>query len=197
MTDVKVALSHLGISVYDFDKMFDFYTRVMGMVVSDTDALPFGTGARIAFLTSNPTDHHQFVLVEGRRAEDVPTDPPFGGSMGSQLFQVSFRLPDLATLRMMKHRLEAEGLSNFAVMSHGNAWAVYVRDPEGNAIELFVDSPWHVTQPCGLPLDLAKSDDEILAETEAYCTAQPGWLPMTEFHAHQAERIRAAQRLLR
>jgi catechol-2,3-dioxygenase len=195
MNDVKVALSHLGISVYDFDRMLDFYTRVMGMVVSDTDVLPFAP-LRIAFLTSNPQDHHQLVLVEGRKADEEPTDPPFGGSIGSQLFQLSFRLPDLATLRTMKRRIAADGLTNFATMSHGNAWAVYVRDPEGNAVEMFVDSPWHVTQPCGLPLDLDKTDDEILAETEAYCTAQPGCVPMTEFHSRQAERIRAAQRLL-
>lgn len=48
MNDVKVALSHLGISVYDIDRMLDFYTRVMGMVVSDTDQLPFAP-VRIAF----------------------------------------------------------------------------------------------------------------------------------------------------
>jgi catechol 2,3-dioxygenase len=195
MNDVKVALSHLGISVYDFDRMLSFYTNVMGMIVSDTDTLPFAP-LRIAFLTSNAADHHQLVLVEGRNQEEVPTDPPFGGSRGSQLFQLSFRLPDLATIRMMKRRIEAEGLTNFAPMNHGNAWALYVRDPEGNAIELFVDSPWYVTQPCGFPLDLERTDEEILAETEAYCRAQPECTPMTEWQARQAERIRAAQRLL-
>jgi catechol 2,3-dioxygenase len=194
-TAVKVSLSHLGISVYDFDKMVDFYTRVMGLIISDTDVLPFAP-IKIAFLTSNPEDHHQLVIVEGRKNEEIPTDPPHGGSLGSQLFQLSFRLPDLATMKMMKRRVEAEGLNNFAPMNHGNAWALYVRDPEGNAIEFFVDSPWYVTQPCGFPLDLELSDEAILAETEEYCLAQPECTPMTEWQARQAERIRAAQRLL-
>jgi catechol 2,3-dioxygenase len=195
MSDVKVALSHLGISVYDFDRMVDFYTRVMGMVISDTDILPFAP-IKIAFLTSNPEDHHQLVIVGGRKPDEIATDPPHGGSLGSQLFQVSFRLPDLATMKMMKRRFEGDGLTNFAPMNHGNAWALYARDPEGNAIELFVDTPWYVTQPCGFPLDLDLSDEAILAETEAYCLAQPECVPMSEFHARQAERIRAAQRLL-
>jgi catechol 2,3-dioxygenase len=192
----KVSLSHLGISVYDFDKMVDFYTRVMGLIISDAAPLPFAPDVRIAFLTSDPTDHHQLVIVAGRKAEDIPTDPPFGGSMGSQLFQVSFRLADLATMRTMQRRIADEGLTNVAPMNHGNAWALYVRDPEGNAIELFVDSPWYVAQPCGLPLDLSKTDAEILAETEAYCKAQPECVPATEWHLTQAVKIAAAQAAL-
>ncbi len=196
MDGVKVALAHLGISVFDFDRMLSFYTDTLGMVVSDTDHLPHGNHARIAFLTSNAGDHHQLVIVEGRNQEELRTDPPFGGSLGSQLFQLSFRLPDLATMKMVKTRLVAAGLDNFAPMNHGNAWALYVRDPEGNALEFFVDSPWYVRQPCGFPLDLSLSDEEILAETEAYCTAQPECMPMDAWQSEQAVRIRAAQALL-
>jgi catechol 2,3-dioxygenase len=99
-------------------------------------------------------------------------------------------------MRMFKARLEAVDLHNFAVMNHGNAWAMYVRDPEDNALEFFVDSPWHVSQPCGFPLDLGLSDEEILAETEAYCTAQPEHLPMAVWEAEQEARILAAQAAL-
>jgi catechol 2,3-dioxygenase len=124
MDGVKVALAHLGISVFDFDRMLSFYTDTLGMVVSDTDRLPRGNHDRIAFLTTSPGDHHQLVIVEGRNEEELRTDPPFGGSLGSQLFQLSFRLPDLATMKMVKTRLEAAGLDNFAPMNHGNAWAL-------------------------------------------------------------------------
>ncbi len=195
MEGMKVSLAHLGISVYDFDKMLDFYTRVMGLIVSDTDKLPHAD-YRIAFLTSSPSDHHQLVLIEGRQPEEIRTDPPMGGSLGSQLFQLSFRLPDLATLRMMKNRIEAEGLDNFVPMNHGNAWALYLRDAEGNALELFVDTAWYVTQPCGFPLDFSRSDEEIVAETEAYCLAQPECTPMAVWEARQAVRILASQAAL-
>lgn len=194
-TGTKVSLAHLGISVVDFDRMLDFYTRVMGLIVSDTDSLPH-SDKRIAFLTSSATDHHQLVLAEGRVPETPRTDPPFGGSLGSQLFQVSFRLPDLVTMRMMEARIRAEGLTNFVPMNHGNAWALYFRDPEFNAVELFVDTDWHVTQPCGFPLDLSKTDDEILAETEAYCRSQAECTPMGEWQELQATRIAASQRTL-
>jgi catechol 2,3-dioxygenase len=195
MEGMKVSLAHLGISVFDFDRMLDFYTRVMGLIVSDTDILPFAP-LRIAFLTSNAADHHQLVLVEGRTPEELRTDPPFGGSRGSQLFQMSFRLPDLATMRMMKRRFEAEELTNFAPMNHGNAWALYLRDPEGNALEMFVDTPWYVTQPCGFALDFNLSDEEIWAETEAYCKAQPECTPQAEWQAGQHARILASQAAL-
>jgi catechol 2,3-dioxygenase len=196
MEGIKVSLAHLGISVFDFDRMLDFYTRVMGLIVSDTDLLPH-SDKRIAFLTSSDVDHHQLVLVEGRLPEDLRTDPPMGGSLGSQLFQLSFRLPDLATLKMIKRRVEAEGLTNSVPMNHGNAWAMYVRDAEGNALEFFVDTDWYVTQPCGFPLDLSLSDEQIIAETEAYCIAQPECTPMAEWQARQATRIRASQHALR
>ena len=40
-------------------------------------------------------------------------------------------------------------------MNHGNAWSLYFTDPEGNGLECFVDSPFHVTQPYADRLDLA------------------------------------------
>src|SRR6516164_9248847 len=61
-------LSHVGIYVTDLPKMKDFYTGVLGFVVSD--AAPDG---RITFLSRNPSDHHQVVLVPGRKTElDTP-----------------------------------------------------------------------------------------------------------------------------
>jgi len=195
MSIARVRLSHLGLSVFDLDKMVDFYTRVMGMIVSDSDALP-GGGGRIAFLTSNPEDHHQLALVEGRTPEAIPTDPPLGGSMGSQLFQMSFKLPDLATLKMMKRRIADEGMTGFVPINHGNAWALYVRDPEGNALELYVDTPWYIAQPCGFRLDLDASDEEIFAKTEAHCRKQPEFRLRTDWLAEQTARITAAQAAL-
>ena len=62
--EVSPRLSHVGIYVTDLPKMIDFYTNVLGFVVSD--AAPDG---RITFLSRNPSDHHQVVLVPGRQTE--------------------------------------------------------------------------------------------------------------------------------
>ena len=37
------------------------------------------------------------------------------------------------------------------------------RDLEGNRLEVFIDTKWHVPQPCRTDIDLLKSDEEILA----------------------------------
>lgn len=187
----KLAFSHFGISCVDLPKMVAFYTETMGMIVSDQGTT--GRGVDIAFLTTDPADHHQLVLAGGRKNHEVTDAPVAGGDAGAAIFQMSFRLDDLATLRSMVARLRAAGVKHFTPINHGNAWAVYTRDVEGNTVELFVDSPWYVHQPCGLPLDLAKSDEEILAETEAYCLAQPEVTPNAEWRLTQAAKIVANQ----
>jgi catechol-2,3-dioxygenase len=82
-------------------------------------------------------------------------------------------------------------------LNHGNSWSIYTRDPEGNALELVVDSPWFVHQPSGEYLDLALDDDEILRQTEALCRATGDWKPYAQWRAEVAERIAADQSSLR
>jgi len=55
--------SHIGFFVTDLDKTQDFYTRVLGFPITDEGLL--GT-QRLTFLSRNPKEHHQVVLVEGR-----------------------------------------------------------------------------------------------------------------------------------
>ena len=52
-------------------------------------------------------------------------------------------------------------------ITHGNAWSVYFRDPEGNRAEVFVDTPWHCRQPFAEPIDLDKPEEEIAEDTLA------------------------------
>jgi catechol 2,3-dioxygenase-like lactoylglutathione lyase family enzyme len=57
-----VELGHTGVWVNDLDKMRDFYTRVLGLVVTDEDP-----EAGMVFLSSRPdVEHHEFVLARGR-----------------------------------------------------------------------------------------------------------------------------------
>ena len=60
-----------------------------------------------------------------------------------------------------------EQVRELVPVSHGNALSVYFHDPEGNRIELFVDTPWYVQQPLRLPMDMRLSDDELWAWAEA------------------------------
>lgn len=192
----KLTLSHFGLGCFDLAKMEDFYTRVLGMTVSDRGEVGGGI-ATIVFLTTDPAEHHQLVLASGRSEGSVLDGPVLGGSFGAAIFQLTFRLDDLATLRRVQQRLVAEGNTNFVPLNHGNSWSLYTRDPEGNALELVVDSPWFVHQPSGEYLDLSLDDDEILRQTEALCRATGDWKPYEEWRTEVAERIANDQAGLR
>ena len=191
----KLTLSHLGIGCFDLAKMEDFYTRVLGMTVSDRGEIPGGL-ATLVFLTTDPSEHHQLVLCSGRTEGTVLEGPVPGGSFGSTIFQLTFRLEDLPTLRRVQQRLADEGNTNIVPLNHGNSWSIYTRDPEGNALEFVVDSPWFVHQPKGEYLDLSLADDEILRQTEAICRATGDWKPYAEWRSEVGARISADQAAL-
>src|ERR1700759_2853777 len=73
-------LSHVGIYVSDVPKMIDFYTRVLGFVVSDG-----APDSHITFLSRNPSDHHQVVLVRGRPTDsETPMLQPISFNIGNR-----------------------------------------------------------------------------------------------------------------
>jgi catechol 2,3-dioxygenase len=169
-------LSHVGLYVADVPKMRDFYTKVLGFVVSDAAA-----DGRITFMSRNPSDHHQVVLVRGRETD---TATPM-------VQQVSFNVGTLADVQRVYRKLCEVGCQSIEPRCHGNAWSVYFRDPEGNRIEMFCDTPWYVPQPCGFPIDLDKSEEQLYRETEAYCRDQPGFKPMEDWRAEISRKIAA------
>ncbi len=176
----SLAFSHVGFYVRDLAKMRDFYKRVLGFVETDQGEV---RGHPICFLSRDPAEHHQIVLVEGRT---VSADE-------LMLNQISMRVDTLDELRGLAGLVESEpDASDLSPVSHGNAWSIYFRDPEGNRIEVFVDSPWYVAQPCLEMLDLSKRDDEILRETEAAIRDMPGFQPAESWRSGLAKRIEAA-----
>lgn len=40
-----------------------------------------------------------------------------------------------------------------ALIPDSNAISIYARDPEGNRLEIFIDTPWYVDQPMRVPVD--------------------------------------------
>jgi catechol-2,3-dioxygenase len=172
--------SHIGLHVHDIDVMVDFYTTLLGLEMTDRGRLPLPSHPQIVFLSSDPEEHHQIALVEGRRD---------GGIAGGVVNQISFHVGDLASLRAMKAAAEKAGVTRFLPVSHGRGWSLYFPDPEGNGIECFVDTPWHVRQPVVEPLDLSLSDAEILARTEAACRAAPDFQPIESWRAALAKRL--------
>ena len=177
MAAPAISLSHFGIHVTDGVRMEDFYTRVLGLLVTDRGALPHGP--TLTFLSHDPDQHHQLVLVTGR--------PP--GVEYNVVNQISFKVSSLADLKAMHARLREEGIKDFRIVTHGNAWSVYFGDPEGNRVELFVDTPWHTPQPFAEPFDIEAPVEAILAETEAICRNRPGFVSRADWRQTQVERM--------
>ena len=178
MTSVpEFSFSHMGIYVTDPARMEDFYTRVLGFAVTDRGLLG---SVSLVFLSRDPRDHHQIVLASGR---------PAGGF--NTVNQISFRMADFAGLREMHRRLEQEGVQELAPVSHGNALSVYFKDPEGNRIELFVDTPWYVEQPVRVPIDMQLPEAEIWARAERDARSRPGFRPVEEWRAGLETTLRA------
>jgi catechol-2,3-dioxygenase len=171
MTQPVAALSHFGINVMDIDRMVSFYTGVFGLVVTDRGKLE--DGPELAFLSHDPDQHHQLALVTGRPA----------GSKDSVVNQISFKLPELDDLKVAHARARAEGIEQFRVVTHGNAWSIYFGDPEGNRVEMFVDTPWHTPQPFAAPMDIEAPSEAIMAQTEAICRNRPGFSSRAEWRA--------------
>lgn len=157
---MKPQLSHVGIFVNDSDSMIRFYQEVLGLTVTDR-GISSSAKLPITFMSSHPGQHHQFVLVQGR-AKNAP----------STINQLSFKVASLAELREVANKVTARGIK-LRQTSHGNAWSVYFLDPEGNQIEIYLDTPWHVAQPHGDPMDFSLPDDVIYAQTEAKVRADP------------------------
>lgn len=145
-------LGHTGLWVNDLQLMRDFYERILGLTVTDEDA-----DLGIVFFSAQPElEHHEFVLQEGRTAE-----------IGAKLqHQISWRIDSLETLVEFHKTFEAEGIKVQQEVTHGNAYAIYFFDPEGNRNEVYLRVERDVRQPFRKTLDLSKPIPEILEQAE-------------------------------
>jgi catechol 2,3-dioxygenase len=188
----SVKFGHFGINCFDIVRMEDFYTRVIGMAVSDRGYVPPPADRHIVFMTLDPGEHHQLILCTGRTEGRIEKGPFRGGGRGSAINQISFHCASLGELRGMQARLAQAGCNDGTPINHGNAWSIYIRDIEGNPLEFYTDSPWYTPQPCGVSFDLTQSDEEIYRQTEAMCRERPGFEHAEPWRARLAERIQTA-----
>ena len=142
-------LGHVGIYTHDLFKMRDFYSRVMGLEITDEETEKTG----IVFMSSNPEEeHHEFVLMKGR---DVPE--------GSKVVQqISFYVNSLSELKAFYTVFKDEEVRIQRTVSHGNAFGMYSLDPEGNTIEIYYRTGFPVPQPCADPVNLDDSEEKLI-----------------------------------
>ena len=172
---LNISFSHVGIFVKDLPRMARFYKEVFNFIETDEGE---ARGGNVVFLSRHPNEHHQIVL---ETAGDRPT---------SRIQQLSFRLPSLGDLRKMKERLEnEEDATGLYQVNHCNAWSCYCYDPEENRIEVYVDTPYYVKQPCLNDLDLTMSNDEIMRDTEKLFGDEPTFKLRSEWSSELEKKI--------
>lgn len=177
---MKLRWSHAVLYVRNLDEMIRFYGDVLGFEVSDRGPLdPTHAGLDVAFLSQVGSDHHQLAFVPVRGSDSVtPVD------------HFAFRVDSLADVKAMAEKLRADGRgADLNPLNHGNAWSVYFKDPEGNGLEVFCDSPWSVQQPQMQPWDLSMSEADLRRQTEAQFKDQPGFQPMEDFYAEHRRKL--------
>lgn len=182
MSDLPpVTFTHIGIKVTDLEKMAAFYQRVFGFLLSDRGYLDMdGDKIELAFLTRDPKIHHQIVLLRAR-----PPEVTF-----STVDQISLQVDGLPAVRKYWEALQNEKeVSGLRALTHGNAWSLYMFDPEGNRIELYCDTPWHTRQPIRGPLDFSLTDEEIYAATKKLVDEAPDTMPIEQWWQSVADRL--------
>src|SRR5690606_3983771 len=145
--------SHVGIFVKNITLMRTFYQQALRLHVTDQGVI---SGRDIVFLSQDPQEHHQFALVSGR-----PDLEQF-----NVINQISLRVQGLHVLRSYHRSLQMAGAGNMDPSTHGNSISIYCRDPEGNRLEVFMDTQWYCDQPMKASVDLNQSDEQIYRQVE-------------------------------
>lgn len=172
---MNVSWSHCVLKVTDLDAMISFYCDTLGFRVADRGMV--GPEREIAFLSGASSDHHQLGLMTGR-------EPEGSGSLDHN----AFRVDSVAEVQTMVARVESDDrIGPGFPVTHGNAVSVYFNDPEGNGIEVFCDTPWHVRQPQVKGWDTSAKPEDVLAAIERDFSGEPEFMPMAEYRAMQAE----------
>lgn len=173
---MRLSWSHAVLNVRDLEAMLAFYRDVLGFSISDRGAVMEG-GPEIVFLSQQPGEHHQLAMLP------VATEGGADGSLNHLAFRVQ-RFEDVVSLHQRLARMDG---AKPGPLSHGNTLSVYFQDPEGNGIEVFWDTPWHVAQPQGKPWDPGLSEAQALAWVEENFGAEPTFEPREAWLARQAD----------
>ena len=124
-----VRIGHVHLKVADLERALKFYCGVLGFELQQR----FGTQA--AFISAGGYHHH----IGLNTWESKGGSPPPPGSTG--LYHLAILYPDRATLADALRRLVAAGVELEGAADHGVSEALYLRDPDGNGVELYRDRP--------------------------------------------------------
>ncbi len=124
-----VRIGHVHLKVADLDRALAFYHGVLGFEITQR----YGHSA--AFLSAGGYHHH----IGLNTWESKGGSPPPPGSTG--LFHTAILYPSRPALSGALRRLLAAHIPLEGAADHGVSHALYLRDPDHNGVELYVDRP--------------------------------------------------------
>lgn len=127
--DPGARIGHVHLKVADLDRALSFYRDVLGFELTQR----YGRGA--AFLSAGGYHHH----IGLNTWESAGAAPPPRHATG--LYHLAILYPTRATLADALRRLMAAGIPLEGASDHGVSEALYLRDPDGNGVELYWDRP--------------------------------------------------------
>src|SRR6266568_6173780 len=127
--DPRVDIGHVHLKVSQLDRAIAFYRDVLGFELMQQ------LGDQAAFLSAGGYHHH----IGLNTWESKGGSPPALGTTG--LYHVAIRYPDRETLADALRRVVEAGVPIEGASDHGVSEAIYLRDPDGNGIELYRDRP--------------------------------------------------------
>jgi catechol 2,3-dioxygenase len=148
-------IGHVHLKVADIERALGFWRDVLGFEVMQRRD-------QAVFLSAGGYHHH----IALNTWESKGGAPPAPGTTG--LYHVAILYPDRAALADALRRVRAAGIKLDGASDHGVSEALYLRDFDGNGVELYRDKPkaeWPRTEAGALNMITKRLDlDALLAE---------------------------------
>lgn len=152
----ETRIGHVHLKVSDIDRAIAFYGEIMGFELQER------MGNDAAFMSAGGYHHHLGLNTWHSRGASAPPANTTG------LYHFAILYPDRAALAVALKRLVDANWPIDGASDHGVSEAIYLRDPDGNGIEIYRDRPrdeWPRKADGSLAMTLAPLDlDALLKE---------------------------------
>ncbi len=125
----ETRIGHAHLKVADLERALGFYRDVLGFELTQR------YGSQAAFVSAGGYHHH----IGLNTWESLGGSPPPAGATG--LYHLAVLYPTRAALADALRRVADAGIPLEGASDHGVSEALYLRDPDGNGVELYWDRP--------------------------------------------------------
>ncbi|GAB3341550.1 VOC family protein [Marivirga atlantica] len=154
----KTRIGHVHLKVSDLDKSLDFYHGLLGFEIIQR------LGDQAAFISAGGYHHH--IGLNTWQSKGAPPAPKHS----TGLFHTAIVYPDRKSLAQIFKRLQEANYPFTGAADHGVSEALYLDDPDGNGVELYVDRPkdeWPKTEDGEIDMYTRRLDiNDLMSELD-------------------------------